>query len=213
MPIFAAPSHPDGPDDRAFKERTIRFHGKDRSAFLVFSSPEPDITVDWVSEGEIAIPGTHPALLMLTFNYTGYFWQGVFGKVGFDVNIHSRKDSLPPWIDMNALLESIRTHQISRNEITKNDSPKNRQELLTPVLSDLNGTPCIRQYVKNGVNPAGEVRYFFLFDQDHVIEIVSSLVDNSERPGLPQSDWRPRAETFSARLLATVKLRIEAAER
>jgi len=209
MPLFAAPAHPSGPEDRTFTERTIWIQGEVKDIFLTISYPKPDDIVDWTKQGSYDASDSFPFPLTLSFEYKGHFWQGVFGTVGFQVKIKKGKADLMPWKDMDALLQGVRTHQIARNQVTKNDTSKSRQVWMEPVLSQLNGIPCIQQYVQVGSNPMGETHYYFPFEEDHALEVVILMVDNSDRPGLTNSDWRPRAEAFANRLLSTVKVSVK----
>jgi hypothetical protein len=107
------------------------------------------------------------------------------------------------------LLQGIRIYANNRNEVTKNGPFETRQLWRDPFLSQLNGIPCVQQYVSNGKNLNAEWHYYFLFEDDYALEVIIQMVDNSTRPGLTQSDWRPRAEAFGTKLLSTVKVRVE----
>jgi hypothetical protein len=209
MPLFAGEAHPNGPEDRPFAERTIQTQGKARNIFLTLAFPKPDHIVDWAPNGFYSAADPFPYPLTLTFDYTGYFWQGVFGRVGFDVKINKRKPDLMPWTDLESLLQDIRIQMLDHNLVTKNDTSENHRKWEEPSLSQLNGIPCVQQYVSKGNHSNAERHYYFLFEDDYALEVIIEMVDNSTRPGLTQSDWRPRAEAFGTKLLSTVKVRIE----
>lgn len=82
----ANPVHPQGPDDKIFKNRSITFHGGDHEAVLTLSYPEPDEIVDWTHDGAVNVNDQFKPPLSINFNFTGHFWQGVFGQVGLDVD-------------------------------------------------------------------------------------------------------------------------------
>lgn len=207
IPLLAAPSHPSGPEGRTFNDRTIRIQGKEQELVVTFAYPKPDEIIDWASNGRY-VASNYSAVLSLRYDYKGYFWQGVFGRVGFDmIVVKPRPPDAVPWKDLNSLMMALRAHWIARNEATKNERSETRQLWMEPSLSQLNGTPCVQEHVTDGNDPNGELHYYFLIDEDHALDIVVKMVDNSTRPGLPKSDWRPRAEVFAAKLLATVRVR------
>jgi len=206
MPLLASGAHPRGPQDLDFSERVLIINGKDKGISLTLAFPKPDEIVDWTVGGEVDANETFSRALTLRFRYKGYFWQGVFGTVGLDVNIKSRKGELEPWKNFNNLLDSVSLNQRVRNQATFNENSKSRREWKDPFLSQLNGTKCVQQYVQVGYQAKDEIHYYFLLDDDHALEIVFLLVDNSDRPGLGPSDWRPRAEEFLNRLLSEIKV-------
>lgn len=210
MPIFAGQAHPNGPENRPFAERTIAIQGKTRICTLTFGHPKPDDIVDWTSNGHYDATRAHATMLDLTYEYRGHFWQGVFGSVVLSMRTNVRKPDSPPWNDLQSILEGVRIQRLAHNRATKNNHPDGRQEWLEPILSKLNGIPCIKQYVYWGNDPKGEWLYYFPIDEDHVLELSIWLVDNGNRPGLTQSDWRPRAEAFANHLLSTVRVSVEA---
>lgn len=205
-PLLAGEAHPSGPEGRPFSERTVRIQGKTNDILLTLSFPKPDEIVDWTVDGSYNAADRFPRPLTLRFEYKGHFWQGTFGSVGLDVKIDSRKQDSTPWKDLETLLQSVRLRQIAHNQATKGEVSRSREELMEPFLSQLNGNPCVQQYVQIGVNPKEEARYYFLLDDDHALEVVLLFVDNSDRPGLTKSDWRPRAVGFSNQLLSRVKV-------
>jgi hypothetical protein len=209
MPILAGEAHPSGPEDRPFADRTLQVRGVAHDIFLSLSFPKPDDGVDRASNGFFsAASDPSPVPLMINFDYRGYFWQGVFGAVGFDVRIKRREPDAMPWKDLESLQQGIRIQSIALNQARKNDNSESRQQWAEPFLSQLNGVPCVLQFVSAGNDPKHEWRYYFQFEDDYALEIRVTMVDNSTRPGLVQSDWRPRAEAFANKLLSTVKVRI-----
>ena len=206
MPLFAAQAHPSGPEGRAFSDRTILIQGKEQELVVTFAYPKPDEIVDWAPNGRY-VASNYSAVLSLTFDYKGHFWQGIFGQIGFDMIVKPRPPDAVPWKDLNSLMMALRAHWIARNEATKTERSETRQLWMEPFLSQLNGIPCVQEHVTAGNDPKGELHYYFLIDEDHALDIVVKMVDNSTRPGLPESDWRPRAEAFANKLLATVHIR------
>lgn len=209
MPMLAGQAHPNGPEKRPVAERTIRIQGKTQDCVLTLAYPKPDDIVDWAPKGSYNATDPYPIPLTLVYEYRGHFWQGVFGGVTVEIKINSRKPDSPPWKDLESLLEGIRIQRVAHNHATKNNPPESRQEWMEPTLTQLNGFPCVQQYVFKGKNPKGEWHYYFPLGEDHAVELMIWLVDNSDRPGLTQSDWRPRAEAFANRLLSTVRVRME----
>ena len=210
MPMFAGQAHPNGPENRPFVERTIRIQDKAQDCVFSLAYPKPDDIVDWAPKGLYNAADPYPTPLTLVYQYRGYFWQGVFGGVTLELKINSRKPDQPKWEGLESLLEGVRIQRIAHNKVTKNNPPESRQEWMEPVLSQLNGVQCVQQYVYKGSNPKGEWHYYFPLGDDHAVELIMWLVDNSNRPGLTKSDWQPRAEAFANRLLSTVRIRMEA---
>lgn len=209
MPVFANPAHPTGPEDRPFKERSITFYGDGRKAELTLAYPDPDQVIDRVNNAAVNVYGKHQTPLSMNFNYSGHFWQGIFGRVGVDVKLKVNDPNLPKWNDISDLFSELKLHQINRNKLTENEVSKTRQEWLSPEIVQINGFPCIKQDVKIGGNSLGEIHYYFLFSPDRAIEVKFSLIDNSARPGLVTSDWRPRAEYFLNKLILSIRFRVE----
>ncbi len=209
MPMFAGQAHPSGPEKRPFAERTITVQGNTKDCVLTLGYPKPDDIVDWAPKGSYSAMDPWRIPLTLVYEYRGHFWQGVFGGVLFTVKINARKEASKPWTDLESLLEGVRIQRIAHNQATKNNHPENRQEWMEPVQAQLNGIPCVQQYIYWGNDPKGYWLYYFPFEEDHALELEVRMVDNSNRPGLTQSDWRPRAEEFAKRLLSTVKVRVE----
>ena len=209
MASNADPYHPKGPEDKRFHERSIEFRGEGRRATMTLAYPEPDEIVDWVRDGVFDVYGPYRPPLTLNFNFSGRFWQGVFGRVGLDIDLLRKKLGTPEWNDLPDLLSALRIQQAQANGITMNDTSNSRQKWLAPEMIVLNGIPCIRESVVVGNNPGGTIRYYLLFDKNIAIELDFSLIDNSDREGLPKSDWRPRAEQFLTRLVSTITFRLE----
>jgi len=124
------------------------------------------------------------------------------------VRILRNKSGAPEWTNLKDLLMSLRTRQADFNNKNKNDTSMSRQQWLDPIVVTLNGTPCIEEYVKIGDDPRGRLIYYFLFSNDRAIEIDLSLIDNSTRPGLPRSDWRPRAEALVDKLKEKIRFEV-----
>lgn len=204
MPILAGQAHPSGPESRPFSERTIVIQDGATNFIMKFGYPKPDNIVDWTTQDRYKASDSYSVPLVLHYDYRGHFWQGILGGVTFEVIIKTRKNNMKSWSDINSLLYEITNEREKNNIITKGNRAEDRQEWMEPVKSDLNGVPCIRQYVFWGNDPKGEWHYYFPFDENHAIELKIALVDNSDRPGAPRSDWRSRAEAFANRLLSTV---------
>ena len=212
LPMAAGQAHPKGPEKRSFIERTIKVQGETRTCILTLAYPKPDDVVDWTKGGSFDAADPFPFPLTLRFDYDGHFWQGVFGSVGLDVSINKNKNGSPAWKDIPSLLEGIRLEQVALNKIDENDKPNRRQawqEWMDPIASQLNGTPCVQQSVRVSNDSKGETIYYFPLEDNYAIEIEIIMVDNTDRPGLTQSDWRPRAEAFATSLLSTVRVHVD----
>jgi hypothetical protein len=218
--MFAGQAHPNGPEKRPASERTIRVQGKGQDFILSLVYPKPDDTVDWTLNGVYDVAKPHATIVLIHFDYKGFFWQGVFGGVTLELKILARKPGSIPWRDLESLLDGIRIKTNERNERAKNSNELGRklqpashhdQEWMEPVISQLNGVSCVKQFVRgNKVREAkDECYYYFPFEEDCALMLGVVLVDNSERPGLTQSDWRPRAEGFANELLSKARVRIE----
>lgn len=208
MPVLAGQAHPRGPENRPFAERTVIIYGDTRDCVLSLGYPQPDgDIVDWTSNGHYDAVRAKPGLPMLMFDYEyrGHFWQGDFGDVSVTIETIARKPDYPPWKDLESLLQGIRLQNVICNEVAKHDRSDVREERLEPFVSELNGIPCVRQYVSWGYDPQGKWLYYFPIDEDHALILFVEFVDN-KIPGQPPSDWRPRAEAFANRLLATVQV-------
>ncbi len=203
MPSIAGVANPRGPEGRPVTDRTIRFVGKSHEANVRVAYPAPDDMVDRTANGEYDVDLTYPSVLYLGFEYNGFFWQGRFGKVGFRIELVRRQPDTPVWKDMDALLAWVRADALSRNA-RSGDRVWNE-----PTVSLLNGVPSIRldaDYIKG--HPKDVRRFYFPFEEDFALEITVDLVDNSNRPGLTKSNWRPRAEDFREKLLSTIKVSV-----
>jgi len=80
---------------------------------------------------------------------------------------------------------------------------------MEPMIAVLNGVPCIQESIGVGGNSNEKLRYYFLLSKSRAVELVFSLIDNTDRPGLPGSDWRSRAEELRSKFLSNAKFRIE----
>lgn len=205
-PVFAGPAHPSGFEDKPFNERTIRLQGREKYALITLAYPTTDVVVDNVVNGIYHTSNPHGHPLSLDFEFQGYFWQGVFGTVSFDVSIETRKPESTPWTDMESLREWIRNRGNERNQKNKDAPDRVRTQLMNPFVTQLNGISCIQENVHRGYDTKAERNYYFPFDEDHAIRIRLRMVDNSDRPGLAESDWRERAEVLGERLLSTVRV-------
>lgn len=212
LPAFAGPAHPSGPEDKPFTERTIRLQGRENYALITLAYPTPDVFVDWVVNGNYYASNPHGWPLSVDFEYQGYFWQGVFGSVTFDVIIEARNPESPPWVDVETLREWIRNRGDARNQKNKGAPADVLTQYLNPFVAQLNGIPCIAEDVHWGYDKTAERNYYFPFDENHAIRIGLRMVDNSNRPGMPESDWRERAQVFGARLLSTVRVLVKPSE-
>ena len=206
MPLFAGSVHPKGPEDRPFTQRTLTFHGKTRDCMLTISYPKPDDLGDRVGNGYY-VTEKWDSPFGLHYEYRGRFSR-LFATLSFSLIIDPRRPESPPWKDMESLLRGVQIERIARNEKTKNNPLEMRQQWQEPSKSELNGIPCIKQYVYRGDDPQGECLYYFLIDEDHAL-LISIYFVNNNTPGTPESDWRPRAEAFAGRILETVRIRWE----
>jgi len=204
MPLFAGKAHPKGPEGRPFTEHSMTFRGDGKNCVLTLSYPKPDDIGDRV-HGSYQVDG-FDSPFALFYNYRGHFWQGEFGSLAIGLYIIPRPAKSPPWKDIDSLLKGIQMKRTSDNKETSGNSPEARQEWMEPFLSQINGIPCVQQYVYRGFDPKGEWLYIFPIDENHALEISFHFIRN-RIPGQPdKSDWRPRAEELAKRILATVKV-------
>lgn len=206
MPLFGGQAHPKGPEGRPFAERTITIHGRTQDCVLTLSYPQPDDIADRVQNGYY-VKDKWDSPFGLEYNYRGHFWQGDFGTLDFSLIIECRVQDSPPWKDMESLLKGIPLQHAAHNQKQKNYPPKDRQEWMEPSLSQLNGIPCVQQYVYRGFDPKGEWLYYFPIDEDHVLVLSFWFVPNRIPGQSAESDWRPRAEALANQILATVRVR------
>lgn len=209
MPVFAGLVHPSGPEERPFTERNIRILGTKQDALVTLAYPKPEEFVDHTSGGKYSVSSSPSSVLYLWYEYRGYFWQGKYGTVILDIKFINRKVDAEPIKELNALLQAVRTRSNMRNERTKGDLGDTRQVWSEPFVSQLNGVPCVQQYVDWGKNMKGDGLYYIPFEDNQALEIQISISDNSDTPGKPPSDWRTRAEAFANRLLSSVKVQLE----
>ncbi|WP_395010974.1 hypothetical protein [Undibacterium sp.] len=209
MPLFASQAHPNGPKEEGFVERTIRIQGAKNHIDVTLAYPQFGDFVDHVKYGKHSVTEKNPTFLLLDFPYTGYFWQGVFGRVGLDLDVYKRKSREDPWTNWESLFQTILLVQREQNvKAQENTSNSEFRELWNePFMSELNGVTCIQQNVTVWTRENEKRFFYFLLDEDNAVKIELQLVDNSDRPGLTKSDWRPRAESFANRLLSTVKVK------
>lgn len=206
----AGVEHPSGPEELSMVHRTIQFEGKARNVLLSLDYPAPDEVVDWAPDNSFSVANPRKTALSLTFKYKGHFWQSHFGSVVFIASIFKRQEGLEPWKDMDALLKgALSRHMQYGDETTDLNVPPGTQTWMRPFISQLNGTSCIEQYVAYGNLGNAERLFYIPADEDHALQLKIWLVDNSDRPGLPPSDWLPRAQAFAGKLVSRVKIEIE----
>lgn len=170
------------------------------------------------------------------YPFRGHFWQGIFGSVDIRVEVVKRERHLefdprfehkpiPSIIEgsrnWNGLiqrpwdsLEDVRRFWEEWNAYTnaeqiKSNRPEGRQISAPPVILNLNGTFCVQIIESKGRNIRDVRKQYFLLEPDSQVELSVELTDNSDRPGLTASDWRPRAEAIADKILQGVKVRIE----
>lgn len=211
---FAGVAHPSAPDDAPFKERVFEFVGDGHQASLTLAYPTPSEVVDSVGDRPFDVyRKTSSSVMFMNFNFTGYFWQGIFGRVGLDVKIFRLDTGEAEWNTLDDLLNVLIVRRANYEKKLKGGSfLNNHTRWLNPEMSNLNGVPCVRLVVSEGDNLNAEYRYYFLLDQRHAINVTFSLIDNSGRPGLAESDWRPRAEKMREKMLAGLKFSIKRSE-
>jgi hypothetical protein len=208
MSMIAGQVHPNGPEKRLFADRVIRVLGEHQDCVISLAYPKPDEIVDWTTNGIYDVRKPHATTLLLHFNYKGHFWQGVFGGVTFEIKTTNKIKNIAPISRIENVLEAVRTTTKERNERAQK---KSGSEWMEPIITHINGTPCIQQNVRGNKarDPRDESYYYFPIDENNVLVLGMILVDNSDRPGLPQSDWHSRAEAFANQLLSKVQVRLE----
>lgn len=214
MPLLAGPAHPKGPEGRSLVERTLRIHGVTKDCVLTLAYPksdEPSLARVAGQDYWAFMPDARNdlPLLILNYDFQGHFWQGVFGSTSFEVGIAQRNREAAPWSNLESLQEHLDKQGLGYNLRQMKNPPTTRGERQKTETVELNGTRWVIQREISGGDP-DLFYYYFPFEEDYALKIRIWHVDNSHRPGLPHSDWRPRSETFAKQLLATVKVRIEA---
>ncbi len=255
-PMGAREAHPRGPDTdkRPWVTRTFQIEGNHSRLYLTMSFPEP--RPDGSFDGETAFglkdgekynawePGRNPTIYLVRYPFTGHFWQGIFGDVGFHIELvkrspyteqeladraRARKVQVHPYpqgdaddLQWNALqqkpwdskedvlkLWQASVHMSNQDQRVSN-APEDRQLSDAPVIRTDFGTPCVQVLrTRSEGGPKDDRQYYFLFEPDYQIQLTIELVDNSDRPGLTKSDWRPRAEAIADKILQSVKVRVE----
>jgi hypothetical protein len=211
--IFASDAHPKGPENRPFMGRTMRIQTNTHNCFLTLAYPKAEEVFDrapdnvynaWEPNKDLLL-----SVLSLDYEYRGYFWQGVFGDVSFEVKMEKREAGSPPWTTLEALREDLNVGRLPYNQNQRENPPEGRGERQEAEQVDLNGTQWIRQYESSNTDPREHWYYYLPLEEDYALKLHFWLVDNSHRPGLTRSDWHERAEAFAKKLLATVKVRVE----
>jgi len=206
-------AHPRGPEGSAWSERSIMFKGDTRNIRLTLAYPKPDDVVDWAPANvfdTVAVTRREDTALSLAFLYNGYFWQGYFGKVRLAAAIRKRQFGTASWKDIDSFLNQEIRSGIHLSAVSPSDELRESEEVwMQPFISQLNGTPCVQQYVYKGKIPKAITYYSIPFEDNYVLQIELSLLDNSTRPGLPPSDWLPRARVLSDQLISRVKIEVE----
>ncbi|MFM7697454.1 MAG: hypothetical protein ACKO5X_02325, partial [Limnohabitans sp.] len=128
------------------------------------------------------------------------------------VIIEARNPESPPWVDVEQLRKWIHNRGKERNQKNKGAPADVLRQYMNPFVTQLNGISCIEEDVHWGYDKTAERNYYFPFDENHAIRIGLRMVNNSNRPGMPDSDWRERAEAFGQRLLSTVKVLVKPSE-
>lgn len=231
MPLLSMDAHPNGPEKRPFSERTLVLRGQTHQAILSFAHPAPEDSVDWTDRGLFWVGHTRnptpPWIYWAGFDYKGWFWQGRFGSVGISVILDARQPHEAPWSSPEIFFHTVQMRTKDWNNENKlkleqtqrmvnvGELPKTTklsdsdQERTAPKWVEVNGVRWAFQYENSGTDPKDFRWYTFPIDADTAVKIRLKLTDNSHRPGLTKSDWRPRAEAFAQRLLSTIKIRIE----
>ncbi len=216
-PSIAGVANPSGPEGRPVTERTFRIIGNTHDALVSLAYPTPTDIIDRVVDGKYTLVSDIQSALHLSFGYQGFFWQGRFGTVSLAISRKRRQAAMPPWTTLDVLNVWLRERTAERNivvitEFTKLPiDPDHRTDWTEPLIASLNGVPCIRQEMRRGVNRANDSWiYYFLVDEDNLVEIDVRTTDNSDRPGLAKSNWYPRAVAFREKLLSTIDVKVVA---
>ncbi|MCA3061204.1 MAG: hypothetical protein ING60_15440 [Rhodocyclaceae bacterium] len=212
MPSFAGVANPSGPEGRPVTERTFRIVGNTHDALVSLAYPTPTDITDHVVDGKYTLVSDIQSALSLRFEYQGFFWQGRFGTVSVLVSRKKRQAAMPPWADLGAVVAWLKkdadAHNLSQTQMFLGQL-ENRMVWTEPLITTLNGIPCIRQEIRRGNNRANDSWvYYFLVDQDNLVEVDLRTTDNSDRPGLAKSNWYPRAVAFREKLLSTIKVNV-----
>lgn len=217
--LVAGGVHPKGPEDRPETTRVFQIVGSHSILHLTMTFPElrPDGSLDeeWVLDRTIRDrfnawePGIFPHVFTARFPYVGRFWQGVFGSVGFSIRIWRKDERCKEWSTLQSLHEYRVQETLEGNQKQMLNNPSERYLRSNPEISTLNGFSYVYQTQNAGSHLKDTQYMYFLFESDCHVELELNLVDNSNRPGLTKSDWRPRAEAVMTDILRSVKVRVE----
>ncbi|MCA3024636.1 MAG: hypothetical protein ING73_12690 [Rhodocyclaceae bacterium] len=212
MPSFAGVANPRGPEERPVTERTFRIVGNTHDALVTLSYPTPDRTIDRFVNGVYGRSSRFVGAFFAEFGYQGFFWQGRFGTVDLALDRISRPQGTPLWKDVGAVVAWLKkdaeAHNLSQTQMFLGQL-ENRTVWTEPQITTLNGVPCIRQEIRRGNNRANDSWvYYFLVDEDNLVEVDVRMTDNSDRPGLAKSNWYPRAVAFREKLLSAIKVNV-----
>lgn len=203
MPTIAGVANPRGPEGRPVIDRSIRFVGKASEVRIRIAYPTPDDVIDRSANDSHQITPQSLVPLLLRYEYNGFFWQGRFGTVKLLIEFEKRKPGLPPWNGYDQLLAWVTAFAQDWN------SKPGDAIWDAPRKIEVNGVPCILLSGRIEGRPDEVRRYYFPFEEDYALLLRLDLVDNSDRPGLTKSNWRPRAESFREQLLSTVRVEVK----
>lgn len=181
-------------------------------------------------------PEINPSFFHVRYPFRGHFWQGIFGsvfigievvkrakKLEFDPRFQAKPDPMVtegarvwnelirhPWKQTGDICSFWEHWGDYQNQLqTKTNHPENRHISTQPQVVLINGIECLRIIESHGSAPRAQEMYYFLLESDCQVQLTIQLVDNSDRPGLAKSDWRPRAEALAARIIESLKVRVE----
>jgi hypothetical protein len=203
MPTIAGVANPRGPEGRPVIDRTIRFIGKTSDATARIAYPTPDDMVDRAINDSYVINPHSRVPLLLRYEYSGFFWQGRFGTVKLLLEVAHRTPGAQPWKGYDGLPAWVTEFAKDWNSRLGDAVWEN------PSKVEVNGVPCILLSGRIEGRPDEVRRYYFPFEEDYALLLRLDLVDNSNRPGLTKSNWRPRAEAFREQLLSTVRVEVK----
>lgn len=198
-------AHPSGFENRKFFEKRFVIQGEQKSLGVEFLHPKPTDSFDLLRANSKVNGKPYWTPLSLHFEYRGLFWQGTFGAAVISFDLIKRSSDELPWVGLAELLSSLKRRTEKKRTWSRDDISSSKQHWSEPAVVDLNGMQCIRQD-RFGSGVSTQTNFYFLFENNYAMNVRVELVDNSNRPGLPSSDWFPRAQGLANEIIATLKV-------
>ena len=215
--LRAADVHPKGPEGRPLVVMPFVIMGKTRMMNLVFSCPElrqhSAFGGDWLDDRTTGRrydldPSRFPLIFYIRYPFVGHFWQGEFGRIGFTITPVYMKTSEGDFSTLAGVFDYW-LNAVKKGNLIQRENPVLEQALNSdPTRVEVDGVPCV--YFSKGPKayPRETEFYCIPFEKDCQIQIEFQMVDNSDRPGLVKSDWRPRGRALLDQIKSSLRIEI-----